>query len=405
MSLITNRLIRFSEYEINCAQWQLYWRGEPVPLNRKSFDLLLYLVGNADRVVAKEELLKALWPGSFVEEANLTQHIFLLRKALSRHSSEEKIIVTVTGRGYRFAAAVEGQAAVESQVVVSAEPSVTRITMEEEVTADTEDGAAATGLISKTRGEEYSGESTPLLSRRQPTRQELLDGAARGGSFASRHMLAILLGAAAVLLTGVALRLYARPTLRVHGYARLTNDGLRKDPGFFTSVLTDGHRVFFTEFQMNRSLLARVGVDGGETLSAPAPSDNGQVADILPERNELLIGSAWATGEDTPMRIMDIGSGAFHTLSGIRGHDGSWSPDGKKLAFAQGSSLFVASLTGGGTSRIATLPGILFWPRWSPDGRLLRFSETKVRSAAVPGLRAAGPLSTSRCTQPAATFA
>ena len=133
MSLIPKDLIEFEEYEIDRARWKLSWRGEPLQLNRKTFDLLLYLADHADRVVGKDELLSTLWPGSFVEESNLTQHIFLLRKALSRHESGAKIIETVPGRGYRFAAAIKEQQPAADRMVISARESITRITLEEEV--------------------------------------------------------------------------------------------------------------------------------------------------------------------------------------------------------------------------------------------------------------------------------
>jgi DNA-binding winged helix-turn-helix (wHTH) protein/predicted Zn-dependent protease len=140
MSFISNNLVRFEEYEIDRSRWQLSWRDEPLPLNRKTFDLLLYLVDRADRVVGKDELLRTLWPESFVEESNLTQHIFLLRKALSRHESQRKIIETVPGRGYRFAAPLAPVPAAQSQVadrmVFSASESVTRITLEEVETSE-----------------------------------------------------------------------------------------------------------------------------------------------------------------------------------------------------------------------------------------------------------------------------
>jgi eukaryotic-like serine/threonine-protein kinase len=134
MSFIANGLLKFEEYVIDRARWQLSWRDEPLPLNRKSFDLLLYLVDHADRVVGKDELLRTLWPESFVEESNLTQHIFLLRKALSRHESGTKIIETVPGRGYRFAAVIKEQhQPATDRMVISASESSTRITLEEEV--------------------------------------------------------------------------------------------------------------------------------------------------------------------------------------------------------------------------------------------------------------------------------
>ena len=128
MPFIGNALIKFEEYEIDRDRWQLSWRKEPVPVARKTFDLLLYLVDHADRVVGKEELLQSLWPGSFVEESNLAQHIFLLRKALSRHESGAKIIETVPSRGYRFAAALQVDPPPASDLmVISASQSITRI--------------------------------------------------------------------------------------------------------------------------------------------------------------------------------------------------------------------------------------------------------------------------------------
>ncbi|WP_158791197.1 winged helix-turn-helix domain-containing protein [Granulicella sp. L60] len=133
MSFISNGVVKFEDYEIDRARWQLSWRDEPLTLNRKTFDLLLYLVDHADRVVGKDELLRTLWPESFVEESNLTQHIFLLRKALSRHESGTKIIETVPGRGYRFAAVIKEPQPAADRMVISASESITRITLEEEV--------------------------------------------------------------------------------------------------------------------------------------------------------------------------------------------------------------------------------------------------------------------------------
>ena len=133
MSFTTSDLVEFDEYAIDRTRWQLSWRNEPLPLNRKTFDLLLYLVDNGDRVVGKDELLRTLWPQSFVEESNLTQHIFLLRKALSRHPSGTKVIETVAGRGYRFAAVIREPQPVHNRMVISARESITRITLEEQV--------------------------------------------------------------------------------------------------------------------------------------------------------------------------------------------------------------------------------------------------------------------------------
>ena len=372
MSLINRRLILFGEYTIDRSQWRVTWQDELVPLNRKTFDLLLYLVDSADRVVTKEELLRELWPNSFVEESNLTQHIFLLRKALSRHASGEKVIETVPGRGYRLAIAVEREQAAASEVVFSATESVTRITIEAEETIEADDvpELPEPAIPPLTAGNNQAAFVLPPLPGNWPprTRFEIVRG------FLSRHVIAVLVGIA-ISLSGAAVWSHARSTVRVHGFVRLTNDGFPKDPGMTTSIVTDGAQIFFTEVKSSQSLISRVSVSGGETMSTPAPIYDAQVADVLPAKKELLIGSTWRIGEDPPMLTQNIETGTSQTLWSIRAHDGSWSPDGKRLAFAQGSSLFVGSLTGDGSRKLATVPGILYWPRWSPDGQILRFSE------------------------------
>jgi DNA-binding winged helix-turn-helix (wHTH) protein len=67
-------------------------------LTPKAFDTLLILVQNAGRLLGKEELMRSLWPDTFVEDGNLTQNIFMLRKALGE-SATDRYIITVPGNG------------------------------------------------------------------------------------------------------------------------------------------------------------------------------------------------------------------------------------------------------------------------------------------------------------------
>jgi DNA-binding winged helix-turn-helix (wHTH) protein/tetratricopeptide (TPR) repeat protein len=136
MLLKKQDLIRFDSYGIDRPRWILQWQDEPITLNRKTFDLLLYLIDHRERVVGKDELLHALWPDQFVEESNLTQHVFLLRKALSHHPSGRKIIENVPGRGYRFTAIIDEPVGdeVQDQLVIAASESITRFTIEEQET-------------------------------------------------------------------------------------------------------------------------------------------------------------------------------------------------------------------------------------------------------------------------------
>ena len=93
----------FGPFRMDLSQRLLLRDNQPVPLQPKAFDTLLTLVRNSEKVVLKEDLMKSVWPDAFVEESNLTQAIFVLRKALEEIPGERRYIVTVPGRGYRFA--------------------------------------------------------------------------------------------------------------------------------------------------------------------------------------------------------------------------------------------------------------------------------------------------------------
>lgn len=96
--------------------------GEPVPLTPKAFDTLAVLLERHGRVVSKEELLEAVWPGVFIEEATLTQNVYTLRKALGEGSDDSLYIQTVPRRGYRFAAPVASAATTQAVALPGSAP-------------------------------------------------------------------------------------------------------------------------------------------------------------------------------------------------------------------------------------------------------------------------------------------
>lgn len=96
----------FDRFRLDPARRDLSHDGVPIALTPTVFETLLCLVENAGRVVTKDELLAAVWPGRFVEEFNLTQAISTLRRALNAAAPEARLIVTAPGRGYRFTAEV-----------------------------------------------------------------------------------------------------------------------------------------------------------------------------------------------------------------------------------------------------------------------------------------------------------
>jgi len=97
----------FHPFLLDTIQHVLLKEGRPVTLTPKTYDTLLLLVQNSGRMLSKEELMKSLWPDSFVEESNLTQQVSMIRRALGDSPGDPHFIVTVPGRGYRFSAEVK----------------------------------------------------------------------------------------------------------------------------------------------------------------------------------------------------------------------------------------------------------------------------------------------------------
>src|SRR5688572_20234828 len=102
----SNLTYEFGPYRLNLSSRLLTRYGETVSLTPKATDILALLVMNAGQLVERNELLKEVWPDTFVEESNLTQNIFALRRALGDERAGPKYIETVTRRGYRFVATV-----------------------------------------------------------------------------------------------------------------------------------------------------------------------------------------------------------------------------------------------------------------------------------------------------------
>ena len=95
-----NHSYDFGRFRLKPAERVLLREGELVPLTPKVFEILVTLVEHGGQVVAKDDLMKRVWPNTFVEEGNLTQNISLLRKALGESSGGVQFIETVPRRGY-----------------------------------------------------------------------------------------------------------------------------------------------------------------------------------------------------------------------------------------------------------------------------------------------------------------
>ena len=107
MSSLYNHFYRFEDFTVDTVQRVLLRADQPIALTPKAFETLLILVESRGRIVEKQELMRKLWPDTFVEEANIAFNIQQLRKCLGDDARNPRYVATVARRGYRFIPKVE----------------------------------------------------------------------------------------------------------------------------------------------------------------------------------------------------------------------------------------------------------------------------------------------------------
>lgn len=122
MQAKTKHFYQFGSFRLDTVRRRLLRQDQVIALPPKAYELLLLLLENRARVVEKDELLSSLWPDSIVEESNLSQNIYLVRKALGEEGQKQSYIETVPRRGYRFVVPVEEAWVENTEVVAEAPP-------------------------------------------------------------------------------------------------------------------------------------------------------------------------------------------------------------------------------------------------------------------------------------------
>jgi len=375
-------LYSFGSFALDPNKRALHHQGRPVPLTPKAFDLLLYLVKNPNRAITKEELLQGVWADSFVEEGNLSQNVFLLRKALAEESDSSAMIVTIPRKGYQFAAEVAlvsetvGMVAnkepskIEGKLVVQDLQAVTRIVMEEETEEETE------------LPQEHHLKALPALDSRKWGRRSILLSV----------LTAVLVGAVAVWAF-----LTPRPMPKVLRSVQLTQFG-RAEPS--SPVVTDGSRLYFTERIGGSWWLAQVAEQGGQPTVISTSVPGLALFDIDHSRSKLLVGERGPNDDPfSPLWEVPTGGGSAQRLGNVQARAAAWSPDGQTVAYSREGELFLTRNDGRQPQKLFSVAGYIESPRWSPDGQRLSFAVMDLNTTTIslweisPGGHNAHPLS------------
>ncbi len=141
------------------------------------------------------------------------------------------------------------------------------------------------------------------------------------------------------------------------------------------NMLTDGARVYVTQFRPEGLTLAQVSTTGGETSLIKAPVPRMFIQDISADHSQLLVSSITSTGSRaSPLWSLPLPAGSPRRLGDIEGNAADWSRDGKQMVFTKRTNLYLADADGTSPRLLVSLPGTAYAPIFSPDGSRIRLS-------------------------------
>jgi eukaryotic-like serine/threonine-protein kinase len=167
------------------------------------------------------------------------------------------------------------------------------------------------------------------------------------------------------------------PPPQITGTQQITNDGKPKlsNLGYPPSpILTDGSRLYFVENTYARyPVVGQVSVDGGDVSSISVPFPLNGFMDISPAGREILVSNP-AQGSGSALWALPVPGGQPRRIGDLVVSDATWSPDGNSIVYTKGHDVFIAARDGTGSRKLASVSDMPFWPRSSPDGKVIRFS-------------------------------
>ncbi|MCA1635919.1 MAG: winged helix-turn-helix domain-containing protein [Acidobacteria bacterium] len=416
MSSRFSNFYEFGPFCLDASERTLRRGDEPVRLTPKEFETLLVLVRGGGRVMSKEELLKEIWPDTFVEEATLAQNVFTLRKALAKcdEGAPQSYIETVPRRGYRFAAKVHerGEAATATPTIDesaisrdafvdegrahedrTARPATTPRTFAAGGNGDGDERGVAPRVT--TESSETAG-SAAVAAPSTASSSSLAADAAGGAAISfpghTGHPVraAILIAAAALL--GFAALVYAVLRLSVR-----PETAAQRPPAFQSMKVTRlpvAGEVQEAAISPDGKYLAYITPDGGSQsiwVRQVGAASNAQR--VVPPAVEIAYGvllfspdsrhiyyASFQNRAPAPAlyQVPVLGGTAQRILENI-GSPISFSPDGKRFAFlrgdfANGRTVLTANVDGSDERQVLTptsAAALIGLPAWSPDGKLI----------------------------------
>jgi len=325
---VSPKSLRFGLFELDLEARELRKSGVKIKLQDQPFQILAMLLERRGEIVTREELQKRLWPeDTFVDfDLSLNSAVKKLRQALGDDSDNPRFIETLYRRGYRFIGPVNGTSL----------PSPTTLGLTQVV---------QTAPTAETLQRSVRARYFPVLAW-------------------------VVIAVLVLVAAGVFWSTPSQPP-RITGYKQITRDGRAKG---FHGFVTDGERLYIREVELDRFVISEVSVSGGETAILPTSLRDPGIEDISASGSALLVGTSEGTAGVGPVWAFPLPVGSPRRLGDLVVNSATWSPVTSDLVFSKGQEIFIANSEGGNPRKLATLSGHVEGLRFSPDGRMLRFT-------------------------------
>ncbi len=388
--------VAFGLFEADLRSGELWKAGHRIKVPRQPFRVLAALLARPGEIVTREHLQHEVWGNTNVDfDQAIAAAINKIREALGDSADNPRFIQTLPKRGYRFIAPVTQmpsapavQAPLESirRVILDSPSSGV---LDETVGAKSETDPPLPSIHPPLPAAVPKGSIRPVPPPVPPAdvlgyEEELTSvGPRRASIWLKPAQLSFLCFVAAVLATGALLgRLLSSPgsattPFRVSQVTHYVPISLGPpNPESFLTMAMDGNRVLTSVMVNGRPRLYAIDADAGELQAIAVPDEisSNSLAEISRDGSRLLLRSQQSTESEQPLWVVPTVGGSGRRVPGVLAHDAAWMPDGTSILYATGNDLAEIGANEDSSTAYAKLPGRAFWLRWSPDGKLLRFT-------------------------------
>ncbi len=377
--------VTFGLFEADLRSGELWKAGHRVKLSRQPFRVLASLLEHSGDVVTREDLQREIWGANTNVDFDqaIAASVNKIREALGDSAEDPRYIQTLTKRGYRFIAPVHSLPSPDVQPSTSEteHPSSAPANSLARTEDDDSSRLDATLGLSPTVSPDSVSSPEPNVDGNLGTSNLnfRLSSAIRPDLRMFIRWCCFIVATCAGVLAGrwFAPKELQNPPSRVDQVTHYVPISLGPpNPESFLTTAMGGDHVLTSVLVNGRPRLSAIDVDTAAVRQIEVPEEiaANSLSDITYDGSRLLLRSQQSTESEQPLWVVPSAGGSGRRVPGVIAHDAVWMPDGATILYATGNDLATIGPNEDLSTTFAKLPGRAFWLRWSPDGKLLRFT-------------------------------